>query len=194
MTTENLQVSASNCDADELSGTMALTGPYTRLYNVNWKNGWRWVPGATIPQGATVDSATLSIKCIGTSYDTFYGDVHAEDAAGPGAFTTGASDISNRTLTTASVNVDTVDGGVDWITFDVASIIEELVGDYDVTSIVFVLVCDAIGVGRVKAFDTYPSDAVKLDVVYSLAGQPAILRTQGVPTGAGTRNRPGGWN
>jgi len=26
------------------------------------------------------------------------------------------------------------------------------------------------------------------------AGQPAILRTQFVPTGAGTRNRPGGWN
>lgn len=199
MPTVNLQVAASADDADQTGTTCAIVGPYVRMYTSagTWKVGWRFVPVTAIPRYSTGITATLSIKCTSTTYDTILGDVKGEEGGSPAAFTTDANDIGARTLTTAAVALDTTDGGTDWLTFDVSSIVTELVADYELSAIVLVAASDSgSSVGRIVAYDGDTANCAKLDITYTepVTGQPARVRSFGIPTGAGRRDRPGGWN
>jgi len=49
-------------------------------------------------------------------------------------------------------------------------------------------------IGIITNDATWRGDNFGGGTVVAEGGQPAMLRTQGVPTGAGRRDRPGGWN
>ena len=177
MPTENMQVGTSADDAGEANTTMYLTNAYGHYTNVLWYNGYRFVPGSSIPQGATIVSATFSFKFWSVTYDNIDATVYGEDGASPGTFTTGASNITNRTKTTASVALDRTNVGTDWQTLDVKTIIEELVGDYTIEAIVFHLDTDSAVNGRIWHEDgTDPADAPKLDIEYTTAAGGAAVQ------------------
>lgn len=174
MPTENMQVNASNCDAEQDGTAVSITIPYGRCYSTGYVHGYRFVPGTSIPSGATIDTATLSIYFYNVDFDDIDGTVHGEDAASPGVFTTGASDISNRTQTTASASVDFTDVGISWQTVDVKTIIEELVGDYTVQAVVIIIEMDTSQNGRIRHWDGDTTYAAKLDIVYTVGGFPPV--------------------
>lgn len=179
MPTENMQVAQSSDDAGEANNTVYLTNAYGYYTNVAWYNAYRWVPGSNIPQGATIDSATFSFKFWSATYDNIDATVYAEDAAAPGTFTTGANNITNRTKTGASVALDRTNAGTDWQTLDVKTIIEELVADYTIQVIVFLLDTDSAVNGRIWHEDgTDPADAPKLDIVYMVGDSLVSLSMQ----------------
>ena len=112
--------------------TMNLNGLFTREYLGNYiryyHSGWRF---QTLPigQGDTVNSATLepyqSTTGGGSATATLYGN----DVDDAGTFTTTASDISNRTRTTASTSLTNSDwpGNNTRASWDVQSIVQEIV-------------------------------------------------------------------
>lgn len=86
--------------------------------------GWRWT-GVTVPQGSTINSATLGLRVLedyGTSKGKFYGDDVDNSAA---LANTAGGKVSGRTKTTASA-VFTPAGTGDK-TLDVTSIVQEIV-------------------------------------------------------------------
>lgn len=176
MPTENLQVAQSSDDAGEASATMYLTNAYGYYTNTAWYNAYRFVPGSNIPQNATIVTATFSFKFWSTTYDNVDATVYGEDGADPGTFTTGASNITNRTKTTANVALDRTDAGTDWQTLDVKTILEELVGDYTIQAIVFLLDTDSAQNGRIWHEDgTDPLDAARLDIEYTAPSAGVVL-------------------
>jgi len=175
--TENMQVSASSDDAEDADGTVTLTGPYLRLYQgSDCYLGWRFVPGTSIPQGATVSNADFQFRFDHANFDTINNrPLYGEDGANPGTFTESSSDIANRTATTASVNVNLVDVGTDWQLVEVDSILEELVGDYTVQAVVLIL-HDSTGsdAARITAYDGDSANCGKLDVTYTTGAFPPV--------------------
>ena len=86
---------------------MTLTGQVRMSAGVSW--GGLYLPGVTVPPGATINSATLYYQASATSNDDPDVVWYAEAADSAGVFTTAASNISTRTRTTASVT-DTATG------------------------------------------------------------------------------------
>lgn len=177
MPTENMQVGASSDDAEQGDATVLLTGTYIRWYQGSTcHGGFRFVPGSSIPQGATITSATFSYKYTATDRDTLTASVWADDLAGPGTFTTDDNDISDRTATTATASIDDTDVGVDWQELDVQSIVQELATSYTVTAIAIIVYDDSSDNARWVTWDGDSDNCPKLDVVYTEPagdGQPA---------------------
>lgn len=67
-------------------------------------NGQLWDLGDTIPSGSTIDASKFSCVPYHASYDDVACDIHMELGAAPSNFTTGNSDISGRSMTTASAS------------------------------------------------------------------------------------------
>jgi hypothetical protein len=177
MPTENMQVAASSDDAEQGDTTMLLTGAYIRWYQGSaCHGGFRFAPGSQIPQGSTITSATFSYKYTHADYDTLSASVWAEDGANPGTFTTGASDISNRTATTATGSIADTDVGVDWQTLDVASIIQELADDYDIDAIVIVAYDASSDTARWITYDGDTANCPKLDIEYTAPSGGAAVQ------------------
>lgn len=109
-------ITAGNRDAKEEAGTVTVTGnaaDHDHDASTDW-SGFSFVPntganGAGPKQGATINSASVTICVSTTGADepavTFWG----HDADNSGIFTTGANDISSRTPTTASVTWSVAD-------------------------------------------------------------------------------------
>ena len=134
----NTSVVASNDDAEEIltpppwmyltSSDLELTydstpGRGDQLVGIRFRN-------ITVPQGATIGSATLTFNVnevtVGTTDVTLYGEA-IDDAP---AFTATASDISNRTRTSANVSWSPPDWTVisqNEVSPDVSSIVQEIV-------------------------------------------------------------------
>lgn len=168
MPVENMQVGQSSDDAEQGDTAVLLTGTYIRWYQGSTcYGGFRFVPGSQIPQGSTINSATFSYKYTSTSYDTLTADVWAEDGANPGTFTTGASDISNRTATSATTSISDTDVGVDWQTLDIATIVQELVNSYNVDAIVVIGYDSSSDVARWVTYDGDSANCPKLDIDYT---------------------------
>lgn len=98
--------------------------------------GWRFTGAGSLPGGATVDDATLTITPRDTFSDTYKCTVRAHDSASPGVFADASEqDVWDRTLTTASVAVNDTDvlAGASTFTVDVTPHVQELIdrGDWD---------------------------------------------------------------
>lgn len=176
MATLNLTVGASADDAFQNNTTMDLT---TGSFNVDATNKWAGFrfQNVTIPQGATIHSAVLTIFVGSSTGDepkhTFYGQA-ADDA---GVFTTGASNISSRTRTTANVLWDNADLGVSGITAkavpDMATVVQEIVNRAGWASgNALVIVCHGdADTNRdliVQFYDSNPAEAATLAIEYTV--------------------------
>jgi hypothetical protein len=132
MPTIDVTVAASADDAAESSGgTMDLTlNPLPNVDGANEWNAFRFT-GITIPAGATITAAYLTVQMTSSSLDepdvTFFG----LDTAAPGTFTTTANDISGRARTTASADWSNTNAGTsDVQTSSLVTIVQELVDSY----------------------------------------------------------------
>lgn len=111
-TTLNLQVGASADDAFQFgTGTNANIDSlvFTLDKDTDW-GGNRW-QNVTIPSGATIDSAVFQGDFHNASADEPLHNLDFEDADSPGQFTTGVSDLENRTLTGSPVLWDNTNLG-----------------------------------------------------------------------------------
>jgi hypothetical protein len=139
-----------------------------------------------VPQGATIDSATLTINVIaqaGTPNLTVYGD-DVDDAP---AWANPSSRIKDITKTTASANV--VNPGTGLEAINVQSIVQEIVNrvgwasNNDMRFGFF----DNVGgnnIFNMEALEAAGTSEADLDITYTAAGsagQPAVKRMGGVP-------------
>lgn len=179
MTTLNLQVGASTDDACEGGGGgMVLTNDNVYLLSSSDWGGFRFT-NVTIPNSATIDSATLQVYVSDTDYDDIELDIYGEDADNPGTFLSSGYNISGRSRTSASVNKSATGVGVGWYSMpDVKTIIQEIIDEawWD-SGDALVLIEDGLtGVNLYqRAWDHTSSQAAKLDIDYT-AGQPMQLR------------------
>lgn len=173
MPTINLQVAAGSDDAFEgATGTMNLAASSVGI--ISTLNQWAGVRfmGATVPRGATINSAALLVNINSTTNDTFDADFYGEAADNPGTFTSSSGNISGRARTTAKKTVVAADVGAGWYSIDVAAVVQELVnrsGWASGDAIVFIL--DALSNSialQFRAYDGGAGDAAKLDIDYTV--------------------------
>lgn len=177
MTTLNLQVSASSDDAFENAvGTVTTNGTTMVFNNAGYWIGYRFT-NVTIPQGATINMATLSYYVTSTTRDDNEQDVYGNDVDDAATFTTAASNISSRTLTTAKTTVSADSVGVGFYAVDVTAIVQEIIDRAGWASgNDLALLMDALtGVNLAPdTYDNVAANAAKLDIDYS-AGLSATV-------------------
>ncbi len=123
------QVGASSDDAFETSsGVVLIDVAQTNVDHADEWYGQRWT-SVTIPNGATIDAATLDLSLYHANFDEPLHAFYAEDEDNPGTFTTASNDISGRTQTTATMNWDSGSlGAPGWFTTpSIVDIIQEIV-------------------------------------------------------------------
>jgi len=168
MPTLNLQVAASADDAEQGGATVLLTGVYLRWYQGDTcHGGFRFVPGASIPIGSTIISATFSYRYTHTDFDILTATVWAEDTAGPLTFATDDNNISTRIPTAATAAIADTNVGTDWCALDVTSIIQELATSYTVTAIAIIVYDATSDAARWVTYDGSAANCPKLDIEYN---------------------------
>ncbi|MFC1697127.1 LamG-like jellyroll fold domain-containing protein, partial [Nanoarchaeota archaeon] len=172
------QVSQSSDDAEEyFTGGMTLTGSSLDMPSgsVLQHVGLRF-QNINIPQGATIVSAYVDFEgrdSLGNVSLNFYGESN-DDAS---TFTTSTNDITNRTMTSASVTWDVPlwTDGEHYQSDDLSSIIQEIVnreGWVANNSMAIVINgTDAVNFRDADSYDAAPSSAALLFVNYS-TGSP----------------------
>ena len=180
MTTLNLQVSQSSDDAFENAvGTVTINGTSMVFNNAGYWIGYRF-QGVTIPNASTINTATLSYYVTSTTRDDNEQDVYGEDVDDAATFSTAASNISSRTLTTAKTTVSADSVGVGFYAVDVTAVIQEIINRAGwVSGNDLALLMDAL-TGVNLAPDTYdnsPTNAAKLDIDYTASGGGLTPRT-----------------
>lgn len=187
MTTLNLQVNSSGNDGsiDNSALSPQLTANLVNIGNVNGNSsstaGFRFT-NATVPQGATITSATLTLRGY-SSYSTgstISAIAACEDvdnssafAASPGNFST--STRPRTTAKSAAVNIASVTAGSAY-TWDLTSSVQELVDRAGWTSgnaISVFVDNNGSSSSEWQEFETYDhstSLAAKLDIIYTTGG------------------------
>lgn len=174
MTTVNYQVAASSDDAVEAWGSSpSLTDTSIHLSGAGDYWGLRFLAVA-VPQGATIDAATLSVFNLDSSDVTMESDVFAEDVDDATTFTTTDGNIDGRTKTTASVAWSTTLTFADWSNApDIAAVIQEIVnrvGWVSGNDLVILVESNAGADARIRTYDNLASRGAKLSVDYTVAG------------------------
>lgn len=132
MTTLDVRVAASADDANELSSGNVQVAVST--FNVDQVNEWGAARfSITIPDGATINVAYLTLQFDNAAEDEPDLRFYAEDVASAAIYVAGTATftISGRVRTTASVDWGSTDLGVGaHNTASLVSIIQELMGSY----------------------------------------------------------------
>lgn len=221
MPTLNLQVGASTDDAEHASinndsGRSVTTGsiiagdltntllsPGSHGSNNEHSAGARFT-NVTIPQGATINSATFQMRAnasynAGSNVIKYHVSGQAADNAATFAIAANMT-TTNRPRTTA-VSADwtqtSVTGGT-WYSIDVTSVVQEIINRAGWTSgNALVIIVDThvdTTLGEWQDYDSYDGSAAnapKLDVDYSTGGtveQPIMKRYGGIAGAAPPRN------
>ena len=172
MTTLNLQVAASADDAFEnAASAMTLTGAAISLAAAGQWGGLRFL-NVTVPNAATVNTATLQIYIASTSNDNVYLDAYGEDVDDAATFTTSAANISGRTLTTAKTPIGSSNVGAGWYSINVTSAVQEIINragwasGNDLAIILDALTSVDV---QLRTWDHDTALAAKLDIDYTAA-------------------------
>ncbi|MCR4339639.1 MAG: hypothetical protein NUW01_07105, partial [Gemmatimonadaceae bacterium] len=132
--TLNLTLADGNADAEEQQNDVNFSsaGATVRLYASTISTG-RYVGGfrftnVTIPTGATITEALLSVWAFSTTVDDPHLDFYGETGDSPADFSTNA-DVFNRPLTSASVAWSTTGiGNAGYVAApDLATIVQEII-------------------------------------------------------------------
>lgn len=174
MTVLNLQVLASSDDARESgAGAVAINGATLALSSGSAWLGFRF-NSVTIPQGSTINSAGLEVYVDSTAADDPDVDIYCEDADDAGTFTTGANDISSRSLTTAKTNWSAGGVGAGFKTAgDITSAVQEVINRGGWSSgNDLVVIFDSLSSSNltIRAYDSNPAEAATLVIDYTDAG------------------------
>ncbi len=172
------QVGAGSDDGFETAsgGAMDITSNFVKNGRF-YIGGHRWT-GVIISDGVTIDTAYMSFYLYDTGRDSPDTVISFEDSSTPATFTTNASDISNRTGTTATVNwqaVDVAAGGVGFYDSpELKTIIQELEDSYDYSGgLAMASITGIIGTSTDlydRSYDQDPANAAKLHIEYTAAG------------------------
>ena len=103
MTIFNTSIAAGSDDAQELSGTVNLTNTFVNANNAGQIIGLRFT-NVTVPPGSTINSATITVSVVSTSYDDPDVVIRGSGEANPATFAADANHLSNRAKSTATVN------------------------------------------------------------------------------------------
>lgn len=132
MTTVNPKIAASADDGVESgAGTNAITGSTARIRDTGGGIGIRYIMcrwPLTIPQGSTINSATIGGK-VTTHGDDLYVVVAAQSSDNAGAFGTTSNDISGRSCG-STVTWNVANGSItngNYLTKDVTSIVQTVI-------------------------------------------------------------------
>lgn len=138
--------------------------------------GFRW-QGVTIPDGATINTAYLSVYVYNGNLDEPDVTIDFEDSSTPAAFATASNDVSSRTGTSETVNWASANlGGAGWYdTSSVVVIIEELMASYSYASGAAMVArltgsADAARDCGLYLYDQDPAYAAGLYIDYTAAG------------------------
>ena len=181
MTTLNLQVAASSDDAFEsAAAAVTLNGLTIPLAAAGQWGGLRF-NNVTIPQGATINTATLQIYIHSTATDNVQADFYCEAADDAGTFTTGSGDISGRARTTAKVSVSANNVGTGWYSVTgMAPAVQEVTdrGGWASGNDLVVIIDPVAGTDlQFRTWDHDTSLAAKLDIDYTAASAGATTKS-----------------
>jgi hypothetical protein len=116
--TIDAQVGASADDANEnITGTVSITSTTPIMSNSNTEGhyiGFRF-QSVSVPKGATIDTAYISLNFNSTSYDDVHHNIDCEAVDNSSAFSTTTNDISGRTLTGNAVSWSAVGVGTGFV-------------------------------------------------------------------------------
>ena len=149
--------------------------------------------------GVTIDVAYFTMRTHISAGDGADMLVQAEDAAAPGLIFDAPQFVA-RILTSESVAWSNIPSNTNQAQSpSIVSVIQELADSYDPSVIQIFLKDNSSPSGhetRRYFYDYASGDAANLHIEYTAvaAGQPTQIRTQGIPTGSGSRDRPGRWN
>ncbi|HOU40323.1 MAG TPA: hypothetical protein PK829_03545 [Promineifilum sp.] len=183
MTTLTRAVAASADDAVELSGVMTLNGVNLNANSAGQNIGLRFA-NVTIPAGATITAAYLTLNVVSTSYDDPNLTIRGSGEATTTTFTSTTNDITTRFKTAATVtwNAGSIGAGAR-NSPDLSAILAEILaipGWASGNAINFYLFPNAGSALRVYAYDN-GSNAPQLTIDYTepaAAGQPARSQHQ----------------
>jgi len=177
MTILTRSVAASSDDAQETSGTMALTGANLNANSAAQIIGLRFT-NITIPAGATINSASLAVYVTSGSYDDPNLTLRGSGEADTTTFTSAANDITDRWKTSAAVtwNASSIGAGAK-TSPDLAALISEIVaipGWASGNDMNIYLAGNSGSAFRINAYDN-GSDIPQLTINYTepaIGGQP----------------------
>jgi hypothetical protein len=175
MATFSAAIATSADDARQAGTTMSLASTTLEFTAANHYGGVRF-PNVTIPQGSTINTASLTFFLPQATHDDPDLTIWGDDTDNAAAFTTTASDISNRAATTATVQwVATSLGVGSKTTPDLATIIQELVdrpGYASGNALALILKANSTNPLRLRTFDQ-GSNFPQLDIDYTPPAAPA---------------------
>ena len=182
MATLALQIASGNDDGSEPgSGTPNLSGANEIAMLTNSVNTWLALrfTNVTVPQGSTINSATLEVYIVGTSYDDPDVDVYLEDADNSAALSTSSNNISGRTKTTAKTTWSSTGVGAGWKSpGDLAAVVQEVVdrGGW-VSGNALTVLFDSLSSAnnlRIRPYEYDTTLAAKLTIDYTASGGGGI--------------------
>ena len=191
-----LRVLQSSDDALENAGSVSLTGTLN-IQDADDYGGLRF-QNLPIPAGATINSANLRFSITSTAQDDPDLSVYCEAADDATTFTTGASDISNRTLTTAFTDWDVTGVGANWMAdgerVDITEAVQEVIdraGWAQGNALNVILKGNAACDVEIRSWDTavYYSPVLEIDYDYDneqTSTQASFEDTAGTITLGGT--------
>lgn len=178
MATFSASIAASTDDADQAAGTVALTGTTINVNSTGQYGGLRFT-GVTVPQGATIDSATLDVEITSTTYDdpdlTLYGEA-TDDAA---TFASSSNNISGRTSTTATTTWTATSIGAGVKTSpSIAGIIQEIVnrpGWVSGNNIAIIINANSsASFFRIRTYNAGSGSPAKLNITYTTSSPVTV--------------------
>ena len=184
----DVRVSTGSDDAEEsASGSVGLTSSDLELVQEGSTQtvGMRF-NGVAIPPGATITNAYVQFQVDESTAGTANLTVQGEKTPNPVTFTSSASNITNRTPTTATVPWSPADwptvgaAGVDQRTSDITTVIQEIVnqgGWADGNSLVILIT--GSGKRTAESFNGDPSGAALLHVEFD-TGPPVQVEVPDV--------------
>jgi hypothetical protein len=172
MTALSLSITASNNDAEQAmaGGAVTLNGAAIDCSAGATRGGFRFA-GVAIPQGATINSATLEVVCIDVANDSPMCDIWGQASDDAAAFTTDTNDISGRPATSAYTSWTASDIGTAAAQSpDIGAVIQEVVDrpGWATGNAIVIVIQGLAGTGfQVHAYDGVPANAVKLNIDFS---------------------------
>lgn len=165
---------AGDDDADELATVVTVGGASLTLGGATRYAGMR-IPGVSLPVGATVTSASLTLTAAAT--DATYSDlqIRGEAVDSAAAYTAAASDISSRNMTVASTQwiPEGWTAGTAYESPDISAVVQEVIdvsGWAQNNPVNLIVTGTAASSRTVDAFEAGLSDAPLLTIDYEYAG------------------------
>ena len=179
MSNYSATITASSDDAREVSGTVTLNTA-TITFQTNTTYGGLRFTNLTIPQGSTINTATLTVTVSSGTFDDPNLTIRANDIDDATTFTTTGSDISGRTTTTAATTWAASSIGVGAKTSpSIVTIIQEIIdrpGWASGNNLALILKSNNSDPFRYNAYDNGSADYATLDIDYTAtsggSGQP----------------------